>query len=179
MRRRLGPRFGAEAGLIAASALVAALLELEWPGIVAVVLGTWLAIAAFEIVWSRTRPRPAATEDAGPAASPPALPPRQPAVVAPALPEPAPAPPPPAPTVEAPGPAVERAAAAPGPPRSWNLWELERAARGLAGADAAADEERQYMLIYLREFASPDGKLPIDFDPLVREAFGEGLAVAS
>ena len=27
--------------------------------------------------------------------------------------------------------------------------------------------------------ASPDGKLPIDFDPLVREAFGEGLAVAS
>ena len=35
------------------------------------------------------------------------------------------------------------------------------------------------MLLYLRDFASADGKLPIDFDPLVREAFGDRPAVAS
>jgi hypothetical protein len=71
-----------------------------------------------------------------------------------------------------------RPATAAGAPRSWNLWELERAARDLAGVDAAADEERQYMLLYLREYASADGKLPIEFDPLVREVFGEELVTA-
>jgi hypothetical protein len=91
------------------------------------------------------------------------------------------APPPPRPpTVEPPPPPpVEPPRIPAGAPRSWNLWELERTARGLAGQDVAADEERQYMLLYLRDFASADGKLPIDFDPLVREVFGEELVVAS
>jgi type IV secretory pathway VirB10-like protein len=60
-------------------------------------------------------------------------------------------------------------------PREWNLWELERAARDHGGNDVARNEERSYLLIYLREFAGPDGTLPADFDALVRESFGDVL----
>jgi hypothetical protein len=60
-------------------------------------------------------------------------------------------------------------------PREWNLWELERAAREHGGGDVARDEERSYLLMYLREFAGPDGMLPSDFDGLVRDAFGDVL----
>jgi outer membrane biosynthesis protein TonB len=61
----------------------------------------------------------------------------------------------------------------PAEPREWNVWELERRARDRAGVDATRDEEWRYLLLYLREFASPEGTLPRDFDPLVRESFGE------
>jgi hypothetical protein len=60
-------------------------------------------------------------------------------------------------------------------PREWNLWELERATRDYAGDDVARNEERSYLLMYLREFAGPDGVLPTDFDGLVRDAFGDVL----
>lgn len=60
-------------------------------------------------------------------------------------------------------------------PREWNLWELERAARDHGGDDVARNEERSYLLMYLREFAGPDGILPADFDALVRESFGDVL----
>jgi hypothetical protein len=60
-------------------------------------------------------------------------------------------------------------------PREWNLWELERAARDHATDDVVRNEERSYLLIYLREFAGPDGILPTDFDGLVRDAFGDVL----
>lgn len=60
-------------------------------------------------------------------------------------------------------------------PREWNLWELERATRDHAGDDVARNEERSYLLMYLREFAGPDGVLPTDFDGLVRDAFGDVL----
>jgi hypothetical protein len=58
-------------------------------------------------------------------------------------------------------------------PRTWNLWELERLTRDASGTDVALDEERTFLLLYLREFADPDGLLPIDFDGLVRDSFGE------
>jgi hypothetical protein len=58
-------------------------------------------------------------------------------------------------------------------PRQWNLWDLERLTRQHAGADEVRDEERSFLLIYLRDFAGPDGVLPIDFDGLVRDSFGE------
>jgi hypothetical protein len=58
-------------------------------------------------------------------------------------------------------------------PRRWNLWELERLTRESAGDDVARDEERQFLLMYLREFADSDGQLPVDFDGLVRDSFGE------
>jgi hypothetical protein len=60
-------------------------------------------------------------------------------------------------------------------PREWNLWELERVAREHTTDDVAKNEERAYLLIYLREFAGPDGTLPADFDGLVRDAFGDLL----
>jgi hypothetical protein len=60
-------------------------------------------------------------------------------------------------------------------PRKWNLWELERIARERAGDDVIRNEERAYLLMYLREFATADGILPTDFDGLVREAFGDTL----
>lgn len=57
-------------------------------------------------------------------------------------------------------------------PRQWNVWELERLTRESSGLDLAEDEERRFLLLYLREFADPNGVLPIDFDGLVRESFG-------
>ena len=41
--------------------------------------------------------------------------------------------------------------------------------------DVVRNEERSYLLMYLREFAGPDGILPADFDGLVRDAFGDVL----
>jgi hypothetical protein len=58
-------------------------------------------------------------------------------------------------------------------PRQWNLWDLERLTRETAGGDSARDEERTFLLMYLREFADADGMLPIDFDGLVRDSFGD------
>jgi hypothetical protein len=58
-------------------------------------------------------------------------------------------------------------------PRQWNLWDLERLTREHSGPDPLQDEERQYLLMYLRDFADADGVLPIDFDGLVRDSFGE------
>jgi hypothetical protein len=61
-------------------------------------------------------------------------------------------------------------------PRQWNVWDLERLARENAGGDAVRDEERTFLLLYLREFADPSGMLPVDFDGLVRDSFGELVA---
>ncbi len=61
-------------------------------------------------------------------------------------------------------------------PQTWNVWELERLTRERAGADPARDEEWSFLLVYLRDFASPDGLLPLDFDDLVRESFAELVA---
>ena len=57
-------------------------------------------------------------------------------------------------------------------PRRWSVWDLERALREGSGAS----EEAEYMLLYLRDFADAEGLLPIDFDGLVRESFGDALA---
>jgi hypothetical protein len=58
-------------------------------------------------------------------------------------------------------------------PRQWNLWDLERLTRESSGDDVVRDEERQFLLLYLREFADANGMLPVDFDGLVRDSFGE------
>lgn len=58
------------------------------------------------------------------------------------------------------------------PPQRWSLWDLESLARAHAGRDEAVDEERTFLLLYLRDFAAADGLLPLDFDALVRESFG-------
>ena len=43
------------------------------------------------------------------------------------------------------------------------------------GDDIAA-EERALLLLHLREFADASGDLPVEFDSLVRDAFGADLA---
>jgi hypothetical protein len=60
-----------------------------------------------------------------------------------------------------------------GAPREWNLWELEQASRRASGDDPLRDEERNYLLMYLREFANAEGTLPADFDALVRDSFAD------
>ncbi|HZT92586.1 MAG TPA: hypothetical protein VFA05_11155 [Gaiellaceae bacterium] len=81
-------------------------------------------------------------------------------------PEPEPAPPPEPLPVPEPAPTPEPAVAA---ARTWNVWELERRLRDAGGGD----EEQEFLLLYLRDFAGPDGALPADFDGLVRESFGD------
>src|SRR5207302_8783005 len=103
--------------------------------------------------------RPAAPEPPKPA------PERAPIVaVAPPPPEPAPAPIAPEPEPE---PTVVSLTSRRTEPREWNLWDLERLARDHSGDDAIQDEERSYLLMYLREFANSDGVLPADFDGVV------------
>jgi hypothetical protein len=192
----VGSRFLIEAGLILAVAVVAGVEGLGTAWIIGSVAAAWFAIAVVEIpVWavrrgrgSRTQPLSEADADAEPTAPTVSVPPHP---RPPSAPEPVREPPQltsvPAPQ---PGPVVEREAE-PVPavettnvlpftspnhaPREWNLWELERAARDHIGDDLARVEERSYLLMYLREFAGPDGVLPADFDGLVRDAFGDVL----
>lgn len=113
-------------------------------------------------------PEPAPEPERPPLASVPPPPEPQPE------PEPEPAPEPQQPTAP-----VVSFAARDTRPREWNLWELERLARENAADDPARGEERNFLLMYLREFANPDGALPLDFDALVRDAFGDVLAAAT
>lgn len=83
----------------------------------------------------------------------------------------------PEPQVATPEPVV--IASFPQQPRAWNLWELERLVRSRAGDDPLRDEEWGYLLVYLRDFASPEGVLSEDFDALVRESFGDLLEAAA
>ena len=60
--------------------------------------------------------------------------------------------------------------------QEWNLWELERLSASGAARIPARDAEWGYLVVYLRDFARPDGTLPTEFDGLVRESFGELIA---
>ena len=63
-------------------------------------------------------------------------------------------------------------------PREWNVWELERLAQAAGGGNVARDEELTFLLLELRQFANADGQLSVDFDPVVRESFGELIYTA-
>jgi hypothetical protein len=183
----VGPRCLIEAGFIVAVAVIAGIARLATVWIVAVMAGAWLIVAAVEITVSRRRAR-----ERGQPALVPVRPP-EPTAPAPALPPSVVVPREPRPEIpREPPPKVERPAIVepepePEPervvafstgndgPRAWNLWELERAASDNASEDVARNEERAYLLMYLREFAGPDGVLPADFDGLVRDAFGDVL----
>jgi outer membrane biosynthesis protein TonB len=193
----LGPRFLIQAAFIIAVAVVAGIERVGTWTIIGLVAGAWIVVAIVEVsLWARhavVRGRPAAELPAEPVPPEPApvvarpAPPRVEAAPVP-MPEPpriAAAPPPPEPE-PAPEPEPEQE---PEPavaylpvneePREWNLWELERATRDHASDDIARNEERAYLLMYLREFAGPDGTLPADFDGLVRDAFGDLLRVVA
>lgn len=127
----------------------------------------------------RSREQPPAP-DPGPV--PPPAP--EPAPPAPEPQPPTPEPTPPAPELRAvPTPEPEPAADPEpgvariplnGAPREWNVWDLERLARDFE----ARDEELAFLLLELRQFADADGRLPVSFDPVVRESFGELLHAA-
>ena len=153
--------------------------NLSTKGIVAAIAGTWLLVALGEWLLSRLeRERhvevvhvpvaaPVATDVPPPAPEPEPERAPEPEPEPELEPEPEPEPPPPAQTLVT--------LPARGEPREWNVWELERVARETAGADTARDEERSFLLMYMREFADPDGMLPASFDPLVRETFDDVL----
>jgi hypothetical protein len=92
------------------------------------------------------------------------------------------APPAPPPPVREPAPAaaarsevIDMRTRATAQPRRWNLWDLETRAREHAQVDPNRYEEWSYLFVHLRQFATPDGSLPIEFDGLIRESFGDLL----
>ena len=115
-------------------------------------------------------PRPPAPE--------PAPPPQRPPLRPVPTPEPEPAPPPsepmPVPPAARSG-VVDLRTRVTAAPRRWNLWDLERRARDEQQRDPGRYEEWSYLFVHLRQFATPDGFLPTEFDGLVRESFGELL----
>jgi hypothetical protein len=177
MRIRLSVvRFLLEATFLILVAAAAGLVGLEptWIGVVMFV--AWLLVALIERSGSRRRRATAAEPGAEAAPEPEREPEREPeprpapVLVAAPPPEPEPEPEPEherAPTVV---PLVPRETVA----RAWNLWELERLAGRMNGD--AASEERGLLLLHMREFVDASGDLPVEFDPLVRDAFGPELA---
>src|SRR3954454_17447609 len=130
----------------------------------------WLDAVIDELATPTKRPF-GGMESGEPEASLPEAPQPEIAVVeeTPAEPEPEPEPEPdPEPEPE---PEPEPVATLPSEPRRWNLWDLESALR----ASGSTGEEREYLVLYLRDYADADGLLPVDFDELVRESFGELL----
>lgn len=192
-----GPRFLIEAGFIIAVAVVAGIEHVGTWSIIGLVAAAWILVALLEMgLWARhTKTRRPARERLEPAPEPPVAPPEPVPVPAPVrTPEPPLIAAVPAPAEPGPGPEPEpepepQPEPEPEPtvaylpvtstPREWNLWELERVTRDHATGDVARNEERAYLLMYLREFAGPDGTLPADFDSLVRDAFGDVLSVVA
>lgn len=168
----LGPRFLIEAGFIVAVAVVAGVADLSTWSIIGVVAGAWILVALVELaMWARhARSKGARQAPGGP--DPSAMP--EPVVVRAETPRIGAAPP-----AREPEPQTVAYVPTSDGPREWNLWELERVARDNATDDVARNEERAYLLVYLREFAGPDGTLPADFDGLVRDAFGDLLRVVA
>jgi hypothetical protein len=186
--RGFGRRFALEVGFIVAVAIGLAVANLRWPAIVLLMAAAWLLTALVEFVaWRR---RGAAREPIEAVAAPPepethvrviepepvAVDPEPVAVEAEPEPEAA------EPVLEELEPEPEPVAVEPEPEpepepvRVWNIWELDRIAKE---APEERREELAYLLVYLRDFASPEGVLSVDFDELVRESFGDLLAAAA
>jgi hypothetical protein len=203
MKKVFGPRTAVEAVVLVAVPVVALATGQDNWVIVASAAIAYLIILAVEAYLGRTQQSPAPQPAPPPAAPAPlpetvrVLPPApaaepEPIPVTVAEPEPQPEPEPeaapeapvlrsvpepppepaPAPVFEEPSPVVVPIGVG-AEPREWNLWDLERLTREHAGGDDARDQERSFLLMYLRDFAGPDGLLPIDFDSLVRDSFGD------
>jgi hypothetical protein len=186
MRPLFGPRTVVEAAFLVAVPVIALEVGFSWYAIVAAGAVAYVLVLVFEtVLWQRSKralpppPPEPLTEEV--VARPP-----EPARVVRAEPDPgslsvlepelqpvagvAAAAPVPEPELSS-GAAVVPIGVAPGP-RQWNIRDLEQLAREHAGSDPIADEERTFLLKYLRDFAGPDGMLPPDFDELVRQSFG-------
>ena len=166
-------RFVLEAVLIVLTAVVTGLMHLSAWAIAAAVFFVWIVAAVIEYWFSKRREQRAAAPAPRPepepvVEAPVVAPPVETVRVVPREPEPEPGP--------EPEPEPEPVAATPPPiappgPRNWNLWDIERAQRDRG----EPDDEREFLLMYLRDYAGPDGNLPLEFDDLVRESFGELL----
>jgi hypothetical protein len=201
LREHIWLRLLLEAVAIILAAVVAGVLHAGAAEIVTAVIVVWVISAIVEHALARPKeerrprqPRRARAEEAKPAAKPStivAVPqsfesvrvlPRDEPETEPE-PEPEPEPQPAAAVVEPepePEPELE-AEPEPEPepevwePRSWNLWELERAARERGDTN----EERDFLFLYLRDYADPTGTLPVDFDGLIRDSFADLLTSAA
>lgn len=173
--RRPIPRFLAWALVLVAVAVACGLAGLDWWLIVLIELAAWALVSvADRFVDRRPGRRPAvvaAPVGAAPLPAPIPEPEPEPESVAAPKPEPVAAAPardegrrrlirPPRTTAARPAPQ----------PVAWNVWSLERVAR-----DHPEAEELVYVVASLRQFADAAGQLPADFDPLVRESFGDLL----
>jgi hypothetical protein len=185
-------RFLLEATFLVLVAVGAGLAGLQAVWIGVVMFGAWLLVALVERGGSRrgraSAAPPEAERELEPEPEPQPEPDPEPAPEPTPEPEPEPEPerrpelaavppPPPEPEPEPepdPEPAVVPLVLRDTTPRTWNIWELERLAETMDG-DAAA-EERALLLVHLREFANASGDLPVEFDELVRDAFGADLA---
>ena len=189
MRIRLSlVRFLLEATFLVLVAVGAGLAGLQAVWIGVVMFGAWLLVALVERGGSRSGRASAAPPEAERELEPEPHPQPEPEPAPEPTPEPEPEPerrpelaavppPPPEPEPEPepdPEPAVVPLVLRDTTPRTWNIWELERLAETMDG-DAAA-EERALLLVHLREFANASGDLPVEFDELVRDAFGADLA---
>ncbi len=181
--RRPGVRFLAEAVVIVATAVISGFLHLGAVGIGAAVALVWAVAAVIEYSLSHPRERkvPEPPVETLPAAEPVAS---EAVRILPRVPEPVvvihepepelelePEPVAVEPEPESELPVPEPVASEPGVPQEWNVWEIERALR----ADGEISEEQEFLLIYLRDFAGPDGSLPVHFDELIRESFSNAL----
>jgi len=183
-------RFLLEATFLVLVAIGAGLAGLQAVWIGVVMFGAWLLVALVERGGSRRGRASAAPPEAERELEPELQPEPDPEPAPEPTPEPEPEPerrpelaavppPPPEPEPEPepdpePAPAVVPLVLRDTTPRTWNIWELERLAETMDG-DAAA-EERALLLVHLREFANASGDLPVEFDGLVRDAFGADLA---
>ena len=193
MRIRLSlVRFLLEATFLVLVAVGAGLAGLQAVWIGVVMFGAWLLVALVERGGSRRgrasaalpeaerelEPEPQPEPDPEPAPEPTPEPEpepeRRPELAAVPPPPPEPEPEPESEPDSEPAPAVVPLVLRDTTPRTWNIWELERLAETMDG-DAAA-EERALLLVHLREFANASGDLPVEFDELVRDAFGADLA---
>jgi hypothetical protein len=121
-------------------------------------------------------PEPPAPDSAplSPPGEEPARPPLRPVPSPAPQPPPQPATPPAAARAGAPG-VVDLRLRTTAQARRWNLWDLERLARDELQREPERFQELSYLFVHLRQFASPDGSLPTEFDPLVRESLGDLL----
>jgi hypothetical protein len=161
-----GPvRFALEAGFIILVGVIAAVLRLSAIAIVIVMGLAWVVVTLAERAAksAAARPRRPRERAARPVAMPAAEEPPEPLL------EPEPAPESRRRRLFSEPPSVGGSTDA---TPEWNLWELERRAREHAGADAIP-EEWAAIFMHLREFANSDGRLPAQFDSLVRESFPE------
>ena len=199
--RRPGLRFVVEAVVIVLTAVVTGFMHLGPWGIGGAVAVVWVLVAMLEYSLSHPRepkeptplietlpPAELVTSDAvrvlprtrrpqpvepTPEPDPVAIEP-EPVAVEPerepeqVTPEPEPEPEPESEPEPEPEPESERE---PVEAQQWNVWELDRALRD----SGTLTEEQEFLLIYLRDYAGPDGSLPVDFDALIRESFGDVL----